>query len=263
MVKTLTWNKDSNELLDYESNDVTKSSFETRTGGTIVKKSDIIKFISDKNKFLSELKAKFLAELENDQNNFYLLRSSLEETKVSQYVNKAESPWMVVKGFKSLDQKPGYKLSVGDVIKLGRIKLKISNIKLDSALEESLENNTKHFATKLADHNDKSKEEGLREAVNESLLAGKKRKTQICRICYCDEKEMDSPLIQPCSCSGTMKYIHLICLQKWLKSKVVTKTSSSENSIIYTLKQIECELCKTLLPGKNLKQYYKNINYTI
>ncbi len=230
-------------MLDYESQDVTKSSFETRTGGSIVKKSDTIKFISDKTKPQADLKSKFLAEVQNDLNYFYLMRGSLEEMKVSQYVNKAGSPWMVIKGFKSIDQKPGYKLSVGDVIKLGRIKLKISNIKLDSALEESLENNTKQFATKLGDHND--------EGANETLFAGKKKKNHICRICYCDEKEMESPLIQPCSCSGTMRYIHLICLQKWLKSKVVSKTSSSENSIIYTLKQIECELCKTLLPGKN------------
>lgn len=182
--------------------------------------------------------------MECDQNYFHMIRSSCEESQVSKYVNKSDTNWMLVKGIKMHDNSAGYKLSIGDVIKLGRVKLKISDIKRDINGEESLDNHTKNFATKLIDMNEKSKEENL------NL---KKKRNQICRICYCDEKEMESPLIQPCSCSGTMRYIHLICLQKWLKSKVVTKTSSSENSIIYTLKQIECELCKTLLPGT----YYK------
>jgi hypothetical protein len=77
-----------------------------------------------------------------------------------------------------------------------------------------------------------------------------KKKTILCRICYCDDKDIDSPLIQPCSCSGTMKYIHFVCLQKWLKSKAVPKNNLNENCLAYSLKQIECELCKSLLPGK-------------
>ena len=34
-----------------------------------------------------------------------------------------------------------------------------------------------------------------------------------CRICYEDDSK--EPLIVPCSCSGSMKYIHTSCLQKW------------------------------------------------
>jgi hypothetical protein len=45
-----------------------------------------------------------------------------------------------------------------------------------------------------------------------------------------------------------MKYIHFLCLQKWLKSKVITRSPASETCITYSLKQIECELCKALLP---------------
>ena len=243
---------------------MTKASFETRTPGSIVKRSDSVKIFAEKSKLESDSKAKLLCDVECDQNNFQLLRTAAPDNKVISYVNKPESPWIVIKGIKTQDQSPGYKLSIGDVIKLGRVKLKISDIKKDAVLEESLENNTKNFATKLNDPNDKSKEEGHKE---DAFSVGKKKRSYICRICYCDEKEMESPLIQPCSCSGTMRYIHLICLQKWLKSKVVSKTSTSENSIIYTLKQIECELCKTLLPGKYITLKYllnfSSINYKI
>ncbi len=75
-----------------------------------------------------------------------------------------------------------------------------------------------------------------------------KYKRNICRICYCDDKEVESPLIYPCSCSGSMKYIHFSCLQTWLKQKIIVKSISNEFCTSYSLKQIECELCKTVLP---------------
>jgi hypothetical protein len=49
----------------------------------------------------------------------------------------------------------------------------------------------------------------------------------ICRICHC-EGTNDEPLISPCSCLGTMQYLHQACLQRWIKSAGVKS----------------CELCK-------------------
>ena len=70
-----------------------------------------------------------------------------------------------------------------------------------------------------------------------------------CRICFVDEDEADNPLVTVCKCSGSMKYIHYNCLKMWLKNKMVAK----ENNFSYTfnLKNLECELCKTELPGKS------------
>lgn len=86
-----------------------------------------------------------------------------------------------------------------------------------------------------------------------------KKKKILCRVCYCDDGDNDGPLIQPCSCSGTMKYIHLTCLQKWLKSKIIPKNSSNDNCLAFSLKQIECELCKSLLPDyiKHQEKFYE------
>ncbi|ESN93303.1 hypothetical protein HELRODRAFT_89090, partial [Helobdella robusta] len=49
----------------------------------------------------------------------------------------------------------------------------------------------------------------------------------VCRICHC-EVDSQHPLISPCACSGTLKYVHQHCLQQWIKS---ANTKS-------------CELCK-------------------
>ncbi len=43
----------------------------------------------------------------------------------------------------------------------------------------------------------------------------KKKNTTPCRICFCTESDHVNPLISPCKCSGTMKYIHLLCLKQW------------------------------------------------
>nr|CAG4638063.1 EOG090X0DX7 [Chydorus sphaericus] len=49
----------------------------------------------------------------------------------------------------------------------------------------------------------------------------------ICRICHC-EAEIEAPLVAPCSCAGSLKFVHQGCLQRWVQS------SDMKN----------CELCK-------------------
>ncbi|XP_041743102.1 E3 ubiquitin-protein ligase MARCHF8 isoform X4 [Coregonus clupeaformis] len=39
----------------------------------------------------------------------------------------------------------------------------------------------------------------------------------ICRICHC-EGDDDSPLITPCHCTGSLRFVHQACLQQWIKS---------------------------------------------
>jgi len=70
---------------------------------------------------------------------------------------------------------------------------------------------------------------------------------QCCRICLSDGTEPGDPFFSPCNCAGTMKYIHVKCLQRWLKSKLHTKISPNSNSVYW--KTLECELCKTTYPS--------------
>ena len=70
-----------------------------------------------------------------------------------------------------------------------------------------------------------------------------------CRLCYGEgDFEGDNPLISPCKCTGSVTYIHLICLRKWLTSKITTKASSTNNIYCYTFKSLECEICKSIIP---------------
>uniref|UniRef100_A0A3B4EMN4 RING-type E3 ubiquitin transferase n=1 Tax=Pygocentrus nattereri TaxID=42514 RepID=A0A3B4EMN4_PYGNA len=38
-----------------------------------------------------------------------------------------------------------------------------------------------------------------------------------CRICHC-EGDDESPLIMPCHCTGSLRFVHQACLQQWIKS---------------------------------------------
>ena len=71
---------------------------------------------------------------------------------------------------------------------------------------------------------------------------------KICRICYDEEDPVggfDNPLVQPCQCSGSLKYIHLKCLKHWLRTKACDKLESNFYFEIYLIKKVKCEICKS------------------
>ena len=54
----------------------------------------------------------------------------------------------------------------------------------------------------------------------------------VCRICF-DLESDTKPLISPCKCSGSMRYIHEECLKIWLLSQDKDLSLS------------ECDICKS------------------
>jgi hypothetical protein len=64
----------------------------------------------------------------------------------------------------------------------------------------------------------------------------------ICRVCLDSQVEPDNFLISPCKCAGSMKNIHIKCLQEWLESKKTV--NSGYYTCSYCWPNFECELCK-------------------
>ena len=71
---------------------------------------------------------------------------------------------------------------------------------------------------------------------------------KVCRICYQEEDDENNPLIQPCLCSGSMKFIHLKCLKQWIYTRSCILIENNEYCNIFLLKEVDCELCKNKLP---------------
>ena len=89
-----------------------------------------------------------------------------------------------------------------------------------------------------------------------------------CRICYGEQSSVENPLICPCICKGSMKYIHYECLKSWLNSKIEEELSEDSTEkdikdyecITYSRKDISCELCKEKFPDYII---HNNIYYNI
>ena len=40
---------------------------------------------------------------------------------------------------------------------------------------------------------------------------------EYCKICYTSSEEAGNPLMSPCLCAGSLKYVHHDCLVRWIK----------------------------------------------
>ena len=45
--------------------------------------------------------------------------------------------------------------------------------------------------------------------------SGATESERYCRICFDHEDDEENPLISPCNCTGSQKYIHRKCLKTW------------------------------------------------
>ncbi|CAG9333531.1 unnamed protein product [Blepharisma stoltei] len=212
IMKTMTWGRDSHNLFDYESRNCFKKQLQTSSSCQIARAETDVNLLSlpAESRRLGP-NSNILATVSQENGNFY--------------INSEDEPlWQIVRSLKTQDG-PGHVLKKDDVIKLGRACYKIKELNFgqdDSSSEQTQE----------------SEEESMNEVPEE-------HESGVCRICFC-ESEPENPLIAPCNCTGSVKHIHLQCLQKWLSYHMSTK--QSDNSAVYHWKTIECELCKGTFP---------------
>ncbi|XP_060111810.1 probable E3 ubiquitin-protein ligase MARCHF10 [Heteronotia binoei] len=91
--------------------------------------------------------------------------------------------------------------------------------------------------------------------LQESLLAeDSEEEGDQCRICQIAGGSITNPLLEPCGCGGTLRFVHQECLKTWLKAKI---KSGAELGSVKT-----CELCKQGLAADlddfNVNDYYRN-----
>ena len=164
-----------------------------------------------------------------------------------------------------------YKLNPGEIVKIGRITMRIRDIKFKKKNNQSLNNSINIKDKKLEkNNNNKDKEnkkmtrletteaklfkenekKNLKKKTQKDIFSKLEKMKRVCRICYLEEDEdnEENPLVQPCICSGSMKFIHLTCLRKWVSTRSCVKIDSSADCSIFLIKPVECELCKTKFP---------------
>jgi len=214
IMKTLTWSRDSHGLFDYESRQVNKQYLTCKGSVHISRHANSVELSSSvKNSCDEDFRQ--LAYLEESEQNYFLKP------------RESENLWLVVRSIRGDNIPSGFVIGEGDVIKLGRVKYRVAELK---GLDEP------KTAESLETTSDSSPEE---EEVDSEIT---------CKVCLYGGSSKENPLITPCYCSGTMKYIHLGCLRGWIKSGL--SVMQTENSTSYFWKTAECEICKYALPMK-------------
>ena len=147
-----------------------------------------------------------------------------------------------------------YKINQGDIIRIGRITTRIKTIFFSGSSNHSKIIENKNLI-EIQEIKNKSNNNTVTDSTNSKTNSKKtskknsNNKNKICRICYMEEEDSEeNPLVQPCICSGSMKYIHLKCLKHWINTRSFDKVESNDLCSIYIIKPVECELCKTKFP---------------
>jgi flagellar biosynthesis GTPase FlhF len=357
-IKCSIWERETYELIDYYSKETIDTKMKVNSSGVISRNNKQITFIPGENN--PESSQDLIRIRKNESDGRFIIDCGEWSKDLAQLIDE-QGAFIVYRGI-SLKQLSNnlsnryYKLSQGDIIKIGRIYFKVLDIHLksynaevksnaDSTIRGTIirssscnsivingqeiikgafspnqnkkdaadlclsgnanlnQNNnslfviektnkkenesankiiskvgsTKELFSMTKKNNKKNKdkdkieknknEKKVKEKNEKDENSQKKKSNRICRICYGDDTTDENPLICPCICKGSMKYIHYECLKNWLNSKIEEDISvDSENPevevISYNRKDISCELCKEKLPDyvKHNDRYY-NISF--
>lgn len=70
---------------------------------------------------------------------------------------------------------------------------------------------------------------------------------RVCRICLGedgDDCDPTNPLVAPCDCRGSMRWVHLQCLRTWMAGRLNIRG----DGVSFFWRSLECELCKVPYP---------------
>lgn len=100
MIKSSTWNKDSTELLDYESIDLIKANFSTKSESCLIRNSNNVRLInSSQEKEASS--SHLLLKITFDSDNFYINcnynRKEEADNQGKMNYNWGDLSWFIVK----------------------------------------------------------------------------------------------------------------------------------------------------------------------
>ena len=213
-----------------------------------------------------------LLSIKANSSNYEIHTNSYKLDKTDNICTK-NNPWFILKLSRMENKLGKYKISQGDIIKIGRITTRIKDIvfnnnndKKKNVIDENIKlEEISTFEQSHGVHIARTSESQTIKNCLKRKNSKKKIHKKICRICYMEEDDEENPLLQPCICSGSMKYIHLNCLKHWIITKNFEKIENNDICKIFLVKPIECELCKTKFPDfvRHNEKLFSLIDYKI
>lgn len=217
-VTSRTWARDSHELFDFESQHIESSSFSTSQSGTCVRSGNNVEMLTELDPQASAVDT--LVRVEQRGTGQFVVTKPMT-------TGRSKKLWMVVRHMSP----QGHKLCENDVIKLGRFRLRVRQLVLSDAGDV---------------RPDLSMTETNPSSVCCAAHTEQEMASQICRICLLEGSSAEDPLIAPCTCKGSIEYVHLKCLRHWTSSRL----NLADNPLgSYFYKPLACELCKSAYPA--------------
>ena len=264
-----TWLKDTEDLFDFETSNININIY---TYPNLEKDFFITKYKDDSD------------EKQKEKINFIhsnLIRQKINSNNTTKIVgvlkfNKLKSNIQIINAFKSSLLNNLYmpencerlyelfpldkyiNINEGDIIKIGRIRMKFDKISFKSQDKSLYDLVYKNILNNSQTINSKENNETIsaNRFLYSSLLNNQSsaRNTEFngnnnkpnCRLCYQTESTISDPLISPCNCNGSMKYIHLSCLKNSIKLKYHKKSEMYYDMFIF--QNYSCEICLSMYP---------------
>ena len=265
------WNKDSNLLFDYESSDYYLYNQTVDKGGILTRNGKKFDFLPKTKK----RQENYMGTISHKGDQYYIEYDEKLESEEN-IPSLDEKMWIVIRNTQ-FKENEGYRLRDGDLMKLGKVIFKVKEIKVESSNKRRHENKfpqNLNSASSINNNNNNNKSQMVKERTFVDIknqfgskgidfdhkntnnvdipdIPKDKKKKYIlpqCRICLMDDNEPENPLVNPCNCIGSVRFIHVECIKKWLMSKITTKMFNF--LIVHSFKNLECEICKKTLPEK-------------
>lgn len=195
----------------------------------IVQKEKIIDILKNNSKIKVILYIKY-----NEISNSYSIFNSYKYQKIENLYG-AENCERIWKLFKKDEY---YEINEEDIIKIGHLRLKFDKIYFDDnigEIEKKINNNNESSISSEKNKSGKN--------INNNT---EPNETHYCRICYQKEINNNDPLICPCKCYGSMKFVHLSCLKNNINLKIHKKHDKYYD--MYLFQNYNCEICLATFP---------------
>lgn len=234
LMRIVTWLRDSHALFDYESRQIHKKNLKIDNSCKFLRNKDDVKTVGINHKVDEDPDTKTLFSLIKEEDGSYFIDTEKK--------NNTDKLWLVVRAMKNDTRKLSYELKKSDIIKLGRIQFRVKDIQTPTI--------TKNNPYDVETNEDIEEVRSIITQSQEEAATDENSNAPQCRFCWLQECSEDNPLINVCVCTGTMKYIHLSWLKRWVKSKVKPITNEKMKDWLesYIWKTFECEVCKTKYP---------------
>lgn len=253
-VVTRTWNRDSHDLFDYEAQQVNSQQFQLdgRSAHLVRRENEILVIPFDQP---LPLEGEYIASILTDKltGGFRVVQKEGQLGKKLWSIVKENSP-------------QGVRLAEGDVVKLGRFKLRVRQICTGAEVSDDKTScSSYHGGTSSSCPKSPQGDAintlypdlriGSPECVIQALTCADAQKDPSikqfqCRICLSEGPCVDDPLVCPCECTGSIRYVHTQCLGHWLRGRLGLE---NHTGCTYFYRPLACELCHCTYPV-----YYNN-----